>query len=121
MTRDRVLLLIRLVSGGVFVAFGAGKFVNHASELDSFRSYGLPAPEVFVVVIGVVELVGGALLIANRLVRTAALVLAADMAGAIVVSGIAKGEPISLTLAPAELIAMLALARWPRAGTEGRG
>ena len=106
---SRLLQALRLISGVVFVVFGAGKFVNHASELASFRSYDLPAPEVFVVVIGIVELVGGALLIANRFVRPAALVLAADMVGAIVVSGIAKGEVISLTLAPAELLVMVAL------------
>jgi putative oxidoreductase len=109
LNRDRVLTVLRLASGAVFVAFGAGKFVNHGSELASFRTYSLPAPEVFVVVIGVIELVGGLLLIVNRFVRPVALVLAADMVGAIVVSGIAKGELVSLTLAPAELIAMLAL------------
>ncbi len=109
MRRDHALLAVRLLSGGVFVAFGAGKFVNHASELASFKTYGLPAPELFVVVIGVVELVGGALLIAGMFVRPAALVLAADMAGAILVSGIARGEIISLTLAPAQLVAMLVL------------
>ena len=105
----RPLRAIRLISGVVFVVFGAGKFVNHSSELASFRGYGLPAPEVFVIVIGVIELVGGALLITNRFVKPAALVLAADMVGAIVVSGIAKGELISLTLAPALLLAMAAL------------
>jgi putative oxidoreductase len=108
-SRDRVLLVLRLLSGGVFVVFGIGKFVNHASELASFKSYGLPAPEVFVVVIGLVELVGGLLLIIGVLTRPAALVLAGDMIGAIVVSGIAKGELLSLTLAPAELLAMLVL------------
>jgi hypothetical protein len=36
----------------------------------------------------------------------AADVLAGDMVGAIVVSGIARGEIISLTLAPAQLLAM---------------
>ena len=107
--RDRVLLAVRLLSGGVFVVFGIGKFVNHASELASFKSYGLPAPEAFVVVIGLVELAGGLLLIIGMLTRPAALVLAGDMIGAIVVSGIAKGEIISLTLAPAELVAMLVL------------
>lgn len=107
--RDQVLLVLRLLSGGVFVAFGIGKFVNHPSELASFRSYGLPAPEVFVVVIGVIELVGGLLVMAGVLTRPAALVLAGDMIGAIVVSGIAKGELVSLTLAPAELVAMLVL------------
>ena len=117
MTRAPQLLgAVRLISGAVFVGFGAGKFVNHSSELASFRHYGLPAPEVFVIVIGVLELVGGGLLIANRLVKPAALVLAADMVGAIVVSGIAKGELISLTLAPALLLAMVALLLGPASG-----
>ena len=122
MTRDRALLVLRLVAGGVFVVFGAGKFVNHASELASFRTHGLPAPEVFVVVVGLIELVGGALLIAGVLTRPAAMVLAGNMVGAIIVSGIAKGEPISLTLAPAELVAMLVLL-WsgPGAHTLGSG
>jgi putative oxidoreductase len=106
---DRALLGLRLHSGGVFVVFGIGKFVNHASELASFKTYGLPGPEIFVIVIGLVELVGGLLLIIGVLTRPAALVLAGDMIGAIVVSGIAKGEIISLTLAPAELVAMLVL------------
>jgi uncharacterized membrane protein YphA (DoxX/SURF4 family) len=110
---------VGLISGGVFVVFGAGKFVNHSSELASFRTYGLPAPEVFVIVIGVIELVGGALLIANRFVRPAALVLAADMVGAIGVSGIAKGELISLTLAPVLLLAMVALLLGRASGRNG--
>jgi uncharacterized membrane protein YphA (DoxX/SURF4 family) len=41
--------------------------------------------------------------------RLAALVLAGDMVGAIIVSGIKQGEPISLTLAPALLVVMLAV------------
>jgi len=101
--------LLRLLAGGVFVAFGIGKFTGHATELASFRRYGLPAPEVFVLVIGVIEVVGGALVMTGVLVRPAALVLAGNMIGAIIVSGIAKGELISLTLAPAELVAMLVL------------
>lgn len=109
MTRDRALLGLRLLAGGVFVVFGIGKFVNHSSELASFKSYGLPAPEILVIVIGLVELAGGLLLIIGVLTRPAALVLAGDMIGAIVISGIAKGEIISLTLAPAELVAMLVL------------
>lgn len=105
----RGLLAIRVIAGTVFVVFGAGKFVNHASELASFKTYGLPAPDAFVVVIGVIELVGGGLLVAGVLTRPAALVLAGDMVGAIVVSGIARGELVSLTVAPAELLAMLTL------------
>jgi putative oxidoreductase len=101
--------VLRLFSGGVFVVFGIGKFVNHASELASFKTYDLPAPEAFVVMIGLIELVGGLLLVSGVLTRLAALLLAGDMIGAIVVSGIAKGQLISLTLAPAELVAMLVL------------
>lgn len=100
---------IRWSAAAVFVAFGAGKFVNHASELVSFRHYGLPAPDVFVYVIGVVEIVGGLLLASGRLVRLAALALAAAMVGAILVSGIGRGEDISLTLAPALLLGMIFL------------
>lgn len=109
MSKDQALLVLRLLSAGVFVVFGTGKFVNHASELASFKTYGLPAPEAFVIAIGVIELIGGLLLIAGLLTRPTAVVLAGDMIGAIVVSGVAKGELISLTLAPVELVAMLVL------------
>jgi putative oxidoreductase len=107
--RDLALLILRLLAGGVFVVFGIGKFVDHPTELASFKAYGLPAPDVFVVFVGVIEIVGGALLIAGIFTRPAALVLAGNMVGAIIVSGIAKGELVSLTLAPAELAAMLVL------------
>lgn len=101
-------MALRVLSGGVFVVFGVGKFVNHASELGSFRSYGLPVPGLFVIAIGVIEVVGGALLISGRVLRPTALVLAGDMVAAIIVSGLAKGEIISLTLAPALLVVMIA-------------
>ena len=122
MNRDRALFVLRLLAGGVFVVFGTGKFVNHASELASFRTYGLPAPERLRGRRRGDRAVGGALLIAGVLTRPAALVLAGNMVGAIIVSGIAKGEPISLTLAPAELVAMLVLL-WsgPGAHTLGDG
>jgi len=40
------------------VIFGVGKFAAHAAELASFRDYGVPAPEVTVVAIGILEHVG---------------------------------------------------------------
>ena len=102
-------LVARVVGGGVFVVFGVGKFTQHASEVASFQDYGLPAPDAFVYVIGVVEVVGGLLLVLGFLTRPAALVLAGDMVAAIIVSGIALGEIISLTVAPAELAVCLYL------------
>jgi putative oxidoreductase len=104
------LKLLRIAAGLVFVVFGAGKFVAHADEVDSFRSYGLPAPDVVVYLIGVLELAGGALLVFGLLVRPVAALLACNMAVAIVVSGIKEGEVFpSLTLAPALLVVMLLL------------
>ena len=100
MTRERALLALRLLAGGVFVVFGLGKFVNHSSELASFSAYGLPAPGVFVIVIGVIELIGGVLLIAGLLVLPAALVLAGDMIGAIIVSGVVRGRNRQLDARP---------------------
>jgi putative oxidoreductase len=108
-------LVVRVAAGLVFVIFGIGKFTSHASEVDSFRTYGLPSPDAFVYAIGVIEIVGGALLIAGVVTRLVALILAGDMVGAIVVSGIGQGEPISLTLAPALLLAMAYLV-WVGAG-----
>jgi putative oxidoreductase len=110
-----VLRVLRIAAGVVFVAFGIGKFTQHAREVDSFRTYGLPSPDAFVTAIGVLEIGGGLMLIFGLLVPLAALALAGDMVGAIVVSGIKEGELISLTLAPALLVAMLALLRdWLR-------
>jgi putative oxidoreductase len=123
-TRSRLSLLglLRIAAGIVFLVFGIGKFTAHASELASFRTYGLPAPEVFVYAVGALEIAGGTLLLFGWLVRPAALLLGGDMVGAIAVSGIKEGEIISLTLAPALLIVMLLLVyetREPAPPTDG--
>jgi putative oxidoreductase len=103
--------VIRWSAGIIFLIFGVGKFANHAAELASFRNYPLPAPGVFVYLVGVVEVVGGLLLVLGLLTRLAAIALAADMVGAIAVSGLGRGEVISLTLAPLLLVAMISLMR----------
>jgi putative oxidoreductase len=102
-------LAARIVAGSVFVGFGIGKFVDHAGEVGSFESYGLPSPDAFVYAIGLVEIGGGLLLLAGLATRAAALVLAGNMIGAITVSGIGEGEIISLTLAPLLLALMVML------------
>jgi putative oxidoreductase len=101
----------RWVAAIIFVSFGAAKFANHGAELASFRHYPLPAPGLFVYLAGVVEVAGGVLLAAGLVTRLAAVALAGDMIGAIVVSGLARGEVISLTLAPMLLVAMIILIR----------
>ncbi len=93
--------IARIASGLTFLGFGIAKFTNHAAEVDSFETYGLPWPDAFVYAIGAIEVIGGLVLAIGVGARLAALVLAGDMVGAIAVSGIKEGEPISLTLAPA--------------------
>ena len=111
-TGGRWAVLTRWAAGIIFLVFGVGKFSSHAAELASFRHYPLPAPDVFVYLVGVIEIGGGLLLIMGLLTRLAALALAADMIGAIVISGLARWELVSLTLAPLLLVAMISVIRF---------
>lgn len=95
----------------IFVLAGLPKFVAFHWEVENFARFGLPAPEAWVIAAGLIEIVGGGLLIARRFVATASLFLATTMAVAIGVSGIHRGDVIpSLTLAPALLVACVYLA-----------
>ena len=111
----RQALAARVLSGAIFVLFGLGKFFSHGTETASFDSYGLPAPSAFVYAIGVLEVVGGLLLILGLAVRPTALALAGDMVGAIVTAGRIDGGAINLGLAPLLLVVMIGLA-WVGAG-----
>jgi len=102
-------LCTRLVPAGVFMVFGADEFVNHGRNARSFAVYGLPDPSAFSYAIGSLEIVGALALLSGIFLLPAAVALAGDMIGAIVVSGIGQGELVSLTLAPAMLVAMLIL------------
>ncbi len=107
MEETTALRAARRAAGVVFVIFGLGKFINHAAELSSFKTYGIPAPDVMVYIIGVLEVGGGLALLAGVALAFVALVLAGNMAVAIVVSGIGEGEFVpSLTLAPVLLVVM---------------
>jgi putative oxidoreductase len=99
--------IARIATGLIFLGFGIAKFVNHRVEVDSFETYDLPSPDAFVYAIGAIEVLGGVLLVLGIGVRVAAFVLAGDMVGAIIVSGIQEGEPISVSLAPALLVVMI--------------
>ena len=81
--------------------------MRHGAESAALDRYGLPFPEAFTYGVGVVELVGGAMLILGLGTRVAALALAADMVGAIATAGRIEGGPVHLGLAPALLVMML--------------
>lgn len=112
--RDRRRTLA-VALGVVFLIASLPKFLAYGWELDQFRRFGLPGPdEAWVIAAGVIELVGGALLIAGRAVRPAALVLAATMVVAIASSGVKEGDVVpSLTVAPLLLAGCVVLLRPP--------
>jgi putative oxidoreductase len=111
----RPALVARLLSGTIFILFGLGKFVSHATEAASFHRYGLPSPSAFAYAVGILEVVGGLLLLLGLAVRPVALALAGNMVGAISTAGRIDGGAINLGLAPALLVVMLALV-WTGAG-----
>ena len=101
--------LVRIATGGFFVAVGLAKFFDHANEVDDFRSYDVPWPEVAVPAIGALEVVAGLLLLLGLLTRLAALALAFDMIGAIATAGRVEGGAFHLGVAPTMLALMLFL------------
>jgi uncharacterized membrane protein YphA (DoxX/SURF4 family) len=109
--------VIRIVAGLVFIGAGIAKFAFNSGEVHAFETFHLPLAELFVAAVGVAEILGGLAFVANRFVRPAAVLMAAIMVGAIVVSGFGHGDVIpSLTLAPLLLAASLSLSfrREPR-------
>lgn len=105
--QDRLASGVARVAGAVVVLASLPKFLSYGWELDQFRRFGLPQPEVWVIAAGLLELAGGTLLMLRRLVVPAAVVLAGVMVVAITTSGIKEGDVIpSLTVAPALLAGM---------------
>lgn len=104
-------LLVRLAAGGVFIVFSLGKFRRHDAEVGAFERYGIPLADPAVYALGTLELVGGVLLVLGLATRPVASMLALAMAGAVLTAGRIDGGAVNLVLAPALLVAMLALVR----------
>ncbi len=83
-TAPAEVLIIRLMVGGVFLSEGIQKFL-YPQELGvgRFTRIGIPWPEGMAPFVGVVEIAGGALLIAGLLTRFAALALLINISVAI--------------------------------------
>lgn len=77
-------VLIRLMAGGMFVWEGVMKFVFPATlGVGRFTNLGIPAPELMSTFVGMVEIVGGTLLLLGFLTRLAAVPLIIDIVVAI--------------------------------------
>jgi len=110
-----VVALIRAVVGLLFVSISTGKFFNHAQEAVDFDRYGVPVPDFSVYAVGVIELVGGLLLVIGLLTRPAAGALALTLVGAIATAGRVEGGSFHLGVGPA-LLAVLLLLLWVGSG-----
>jgi putative oxidoreductase len=110
-----VVGLIRILAGALFVSVSTGKFLDHAQEAMDFDRYGVPVPDVTVVLVGTIEVVCGLLLVVGLLTRPAAGLLALTMIGAISTAGRVDGGSFHLGVAPTLLVVMLVLV-WTGAG-----
>ncbi len=84
-TAPPATLLIRLIVGAVFLSEGIQKFLFPAENgVGRFAKIGIPSPEFTAPLVGVVEIVCGALIIVGLVTRLAAIPLIINMIVAIV-------------------------------------
>jgi uncharacterized membrane protein YphA (DoxX/SURF4 family) len=85
----KATILIRLMAGGVFLWEGILKFVYTNQGVGRFTKIGIPAPHATAVFVGVLEILGGILLITGFLTRLIAIPFVIEMLVAIASTKIA--------------------------------
>ncbi len=77
--QDGALLVSRLVVGAIFIFAGYGKLAQAGMTAGWFGSIGFPMPLFWVYLVGITEVVAGALVILGVLARHAAMLLSLVM------------------------------------------
>lgn len=84
-TAPRSVILIRLIVGAVFLSEGIQKFLfPNEIGVGRFIKIGIPVPEVMGPFVGLVEIIGGSLIIVGLLTRLAAIPLIINMCVALI-------------------------------------
>lgn len=99
--------IVRMGAGGFFISTGIGKFLDYSHEVDEFRRFEVPLPDVAVPLVGTVEVIGGVLLLVGFATRFAAAALALNMVGALLTAGRVVGGDFHLVFAPTLLVLTL--------------
>jgi putative oxidoreductase len=76
MPANIVLLVARILLSIIFILSGFGKLTDIGGTASYFAGYGLPAPTVAAVIVGLIELLGGLAILVGFRTRIAAWVLA---------------------------------------------
>ena len=93
---DIASLIARVATGVIFVAHGWQKWqAGHSATAQGFSEMGIPMPDLAAGYAMTVETIGGVLLILGLLVRPVALLLLADMLGAITFAHWGRGVMVS--------------------------
>ena len=99
----KATILVRLMAGGVFLWEGILKFVYTNQGVGRFTKIGIPAPHVTAAFVGVLEIVGGILLITGFLTRLISIPFVIEMLVAMATTKIALylgTSPLPLPPAP---------------------
>lgn len=96
--------ILRYIVIGLVALPGVGKFLSYSQSVDFFVSLGIPAPEITVLLVGVIELGAAALLLVNVGRWIAALALLPVMVVALVTAG--DWQALAVLLAVLGLLAV---------------